>query len=63
MSSYERFAHVYDELQTDIPYDCYVKWVEQHAPSNQFPKLLDIGCGTGVLGTDASKGWLSGKWY
>lgn len=55
MSSYERFAHVYDELQTDIPYDRYVKWVEQHAPSNQFPKLLDIGCGTGVLGLMLAK--------
>lgn len=50
MSSYERFAHVYDELQTDIPYDRYVEWIEQHAPSEHFPKLLDIGCGTGVLG-------------
>ncbi|MDM5234549.1 class I SAM-dependent DNA methyltransferase [Lysinibacillus pakistanensis] len=49
MSSYERFAHVYDELQVDIPYDKYVEWVLQHAPCNQFPKLLDIGCGTGVL--------------
>lgn len=49
MSSYERFAHVYDELQVDIPYDKYVEWVLQHAPCNQFPNLLDIGCGTGVL--------------
>ncbi|MBX8943211.1 MULTISPECIES: class I SAM-dependent DNA methyltransferase [Lysinibacillus] len=47
--SYERFAHVYDELQTDIPYNLYVDWVVQHAPSSQYPKLLDIGCGTGVL--------------
>lgn len=50
VSSYERFAHVYDELQTDIPYNLYVEWVLQHAPSSQFPNLLDIGCGTGVLG-------------
>ncbi|MFJ7663039.1 class I SAM-dependent DNA methyltransferase [Lysinibacillus sp. NPDC097162] len=50
MSSYERFAHVYDELQTDIPYNSYVEWIEQHAPSKHFPRLLDIGCGTGVLG-------------
>jgi len=49
VSSYERFAHVYDELQVDIPYDKYVEWVLQHAPCNQFPNLLDIGCGTGVL--------------
>ncbi|MFA1738798.1 class I SAM-dependent DNA methyltransferase [Lysinibacillus fusiformis] len=49
MSSYERFAHVYDELQADIPYNLYVDWVVQHAPSGQYKKLLDIGCGTGVL--------------
>lgn len=50
MSSYERFAEVYDALQTDIPYNRYVEWVNTHAPSNEFPNLLDIGCGTGVLG-------------
>lgn len=50
MSSYERFAEVYDALMTDIPYAEYVEWVRHHAPSNQYPKLLDIGCGTGVLG-------------
>ena len=50
MSSYERFAEVYDELMTDIPYDEYVEWVSLNAPSEQFPKVLDIGCGTGVLG-------------
>jgi len=49
VSSYERFAHVYDELQTDIPYNLYVDWVVQHAPCSQYPTLLDIGCGTGVL--------------
>lgn len=50
MSSYERFAEVYDELMTDIPYEQYVEWVSKYAPSEKFPKLLDIGCGTGVLG-------------
>ncbi|MGN4124393.1 class I SAM-dependent DNA methyltransferase [Lysinibacillus sphaericus] len=50
MSSYERFAQVYDELQIDIPYSRYVEWVMRHAPSKQYPSLLDIGCGTGVLG-------------
>ena len=49
MSSYERFAYVYDELMTDIPYDEYVEWIQLHAPSTEYPTLLDIGCGTGTL--------------
>ncbi|SOC20740.1 methyltransferase family protein [Ureibacillus xyleni] len=47
--SYERFAHIYDELMQDIPYDQYVSWVMEHAPSNDYPTLLDVGCGTGTL--------------
>lgn len=50
MTSYGRFAEVYDVLMTDIPYSQYVEWISTHAPSSQFPKLLDVGCGTGVLG-------------
>ncbi|MGM9968391.1 MULTISPECIES: class I SAM-dependent methyltransferase [unclassified Rummeliibacillus] len=49
MSSYGRFAEVYDALMTDVPYDDYVRWVEKYAPSAQHKKLLDIGCGTGTL--------------
>lgn len=49
MNSYERFAEVYDELMTDIPYDQYVQWITQFAPTQQYPRLLDIGCGTGTL--------------
>lgn len=48
-SSYERFALVYDQLMQDIPYDQYVNWVKTYAPQEQYPKLLDIGCGTGTL--------------
>lgn len=48
-SSYERFAAVYDELMQDVPYDQYVNWVKSHAPSEQYPNLLDVGCGTGTL--------------
>ena len=48
-NSYNRFSEVYDELMTDIPYDLYVQWVLLHAPANQYPNLLDIGCGTGTL--------------
>lgn len=48
-SSYERFAIVYDQLMQDIPYDQYVNWVKTNAPNEQYPRLLDIGCGTGTL--------------
>lgn len=49
MNSYERFAEVYDELMTDIPYDKYVQWIQKYAPATDYKKLLDIGCGTGTL--------------
>lgn len=49
MASYERFAEVYDALMTDIPYDEYVEWVKAYAPPSEYPTLLDIGCGTGIL--------------
>lgn len=49
MTSYQRFAEVYDALMTDIPYANYVKWIEAYAPAQHYPTLLDIGCGTGVL--------------
>ena len=49
MNSYERFAEVYDELMTDIPYDEYVEWIQTYAPANDYKNLLDIGCGTGTL--------------
>lgn len=49
MSSYEKFAQVYDKLMQDVPYDQYVEWIKTHAPSNAYPKLLDVGCGTGTL--------------
>ena len=49
MNSYERFAEVYDELMTDIPYAQYVEWITRNAPAAQYKNLLDIGCGTGTL--------------
>ena len=48
-NSYQRFAHIYDELMQDIPYDKYVNWVKEYAPSKDYPTLLDVGCGTGTL--------------
>ncbi|MGN7476717.1 methyltransferase domain-containing protein [Solibacillus silvestris] len=49
MSSYERFAEVYDELMTDIPYAEYVEWIQSFAPAQSYKNMLDIGCGTGTL--------------
>lgn len=49
MNSYKRFAEVYDQLMTDIPYEDYAQWICSYAPANDFPKLLDIGCGTGTM--------------
>lgn len=49
MSSYGKFATIYDELMQDVPYDKYVDWITSHAPSKQYSKLLDVGCGTGKL--------------
>jgi len=49
MNSYERFAEVYDELMTDIPYAQYVEWISRFAPATHYNNLLDIGCGTGTL--------------
>lgn len=55
MSSYVRFAEVYDALMTDIPYDAYVKWIEQVAPASTYKNLLDIGCGTGTMASLLTK--------
>lgn len=49
LSNYGRFAEVYDRLMQDIPYDEYVQWIVEKAPASEFPSLLDVGCGTGVM--------------
>jgi SAM-dependent methyltransferase len=49
MSSYNRFAEVYDQLMTDIPYAEYVEWIQSYAPVHTYKNLLDIGCGTGTM--------------
>lgn len=49
MNSYEQFAEIYDELMQDIPYEQYVQWIVKFAPKNRYPKILDVGCGTGTL--------------
>ncbi|MFJ8063073.1 class I SAM-dependent DNA methyltransferase [Psychrobacillus sp. NPDC096426] len=49
MAMYDRFAFIYDSLMSDIPYDKYAEWVQASAPIAAGKRLVDIGCGTGVL--------------
>lgn len=49
MASYERFAEVYDALMTDVPYEAYIKIITSYAPAKDYPRVLDIGCGTGTM--------------
>lgn len=34
---------------TDIPYEDYAAWIMTYAPAEHYPRLLDIGCGTGTM--------------
>lgn len=49
MKLYGKFAQIYEQLMTDIPYDHYVNWVKKYAPPTDYPTLLDVGCGVGTL--------------
>ena len=55
MSTYDQFAYIYDSLMSDIPYDKYTKWVLDKAPIFNNKRLMDIGCGTGVLSVSFAK--------
>ncbi len=55
MSTYDQFAFIYDSLMSDIPYDKYAEWVQGKAPVSENKRLVDIGCGTGVLSVKFAK--------
>lgn len=54
-SHYAKFSTVYDELMMDIPYDSYVDLIELAAGDISGKKILDIGCGTGLLSAKLAK--------
>ena len=53
--SYTEFALIYDELMTDIPYDTYVDLISLAAGGIKGKKIIDVGCGTGLLAVKLAK--------
>jgi len=53
--AYSEFASVYDELMTDIPYDAYIDIIDVAAGGIDGKRVLDIGCGTGLLSMKLAK--------
>lgn len=51
MTSYGRFAYLYDQLMEDIPYDNWLDITAIYKEKYQVKgsKLLDVACGTGEL--------------
>jgi len=56
--TYGKFAYLYDNLMKDVPYDSWVKIVNEkwEAYNCQGKKLLDLACGTGELSVRLAEG-------
>ncbi|NLP51320.1 class I SAM-dependent methyltransferase [Bacillus sp. RO1] len=61
--AYGQFAHIYDQLMQDVPYDKWVSFVQtvkqryMTDDSERF-SVVDVGCGTGELAIRfAQEGW------
>lgn len=46
---YERFAEIYDDLMSDIPYENYMAWISHECGGVTHKTIVDLGCGTGTL--------------
>lgn len=50
MSSYRKFAYVYDELMEDMPYPDWLRFARQAWEKHGMPRsVVELGCGTGSI--------------
>lgn len=51
MSTYAKFASVYDKLMSDVPYERWIGYLKNVTEKHQFKgrRVLDLGCGTGTI--------------
>lgn len=49
--TYQQFAHVYDHLMKDAPYDLWLQFVHRVCQKHHHPikKVMDLACGTGAI--------------